>query len=466
MLSVSAIAALFYVLVAVYLVFFLLKNDEFLVFVLLFFYSAALSRYELILDKKAKYVFVAYAKNIFTMNDTLGLEALNLMFLGTVIFSLTYMALQWNYKPSRKKLDNDDMLKRYLTKNRTILLTSFGGIFIVNAIVSSRVTGSMAYGQSYFFYFGMAISGMILLSFLMFRGLSMKKDGPLKIFYLIIIALAGFTTYDQSTRFRFISWIAAIGIIVTKKFKPLRKLVVFSIGGIIAAYLFAFIGDFRIKKNSKFDGTFKSFYEIASKRLQKGEDSNMLDGMMMNIQVYPHHLDYTLGFEHVEILLRPIPRAWWPGKPLGGYHNKLGLNENMGMQTVGVSPSIYGTFFNEGGVLGILVFSVLYAWLFTFLFRRAGKYGSEMQFVIKGMVISSTIPWLRGGDLPGIIAFIGMTYWPVFIFLLRYGKWLKKERRKLALIEHERQLALQNQGMQEVNLLKLQQSLRLENLLK
>lgn len=465
MLSVTAIAALFYVLVALFLVYFLIKNDEFLVFVLLFFYSAALTRYELILEGKAKYVFVAYAKNIFTMNHNIGLEALNLMFVGTVILSLTYIAFQWNYKPPRKRLDDDGMLRRYLAKNRTIILTSFGFIFIFNALITTRISGSLAYGNSYFYYFGMAISGMILLSFLMFRGLDKKKNGGLKFFYLIIIVLAGITTYDQTTRFRFISWIAAVGIILTKKLGSFKKLIIFAIGGVVAAYLFAFAGALR-NNSAQFDGSISSFFEITNKRLSKSEDSNMLDGMMMNIQVYPQHLDYTLGFEHFEILLRPIPRTWWPGKPVGGYHNKLGLNDNMGGQTVGVSPGIYGTFYNEGGVFGILLFSAFYGWLFSFLFRKAGKYGSEIQFVIKGMIISSTIPWLRGGDLPGIFAFIGMTYWPVFIFLNKYTKWLRKERRRVAILERERQLAMQNQGMQEVNLLKLQQSLRLENLLK
>lgn len=40
------------------------------------------------------------------------------------------------------------------------------------------------------------------------------------------------------------------------------------------------------------------------------------------------------------------------------------------------------------------------------------------------MAIASAIPLLRGGDLPGVYAFIGMTFWPILIFINRYKKFL------------------------------------------
>jgi len=46
--------------------------------------------------------------------------------------------------------------------------------------------------------------------------------------------------------------------------------------------------------------------------------------------------------------------------------------------------------------------------------------------LIKGIILASFIPILRGGDLPGIVAFIGMSYWPVFVMIYLYNKHLKR----------------------------------------
>jgi hypothetical protein len=51
------------------------------------------------------------------------------------------------------------------------------------------------------------------------------------------------------------------------------------------------------------------------------------------------------------------------------------------------------------------------------------RYNSDVRHLIKGITISSLIPLLRGGDLPGVYAFIGMTFWPVIYFIYKYGKF-------------------------------------------
>lgn len=117
---------------------------------------------------------------------------------------------------------------------------------------------------------------------------------------------------------------------------------------------------------------------------------------------------------------------------MGGYANKLGLNDYQNSGTVGISQTIYGTFYGEGGVIGIIIFSILYGWIFVKLKRYSERYHSEMRYLIKGMIIASIVPILRGGDLPGIIAFVGMSYWPIFILLYQYNtlakqlKWKEK----------------------------------------
>jgi hypothetical protein len=56
---------------------------------------------------------------------------------------------------------------------------------------------------------------------------------------------------------------------------------------------------------------------------------------------------------------------------------------------------------------------------------RSLTYNSDVRHLIKGITIASMIPLLRGGDLPGIYAFIGMSFWPVFYFINRYKKFIR-----------------------------------------
>jgi hypothetical protein len=53
------------------------------------------------------------------------------------------------------------------------------------------------------------------------------------------------------------------------------------------------------------------------------------------------------------------------------------------------------------------------------------NFNSDTRHIIKGATIASIIPLLRGGDLPGIYAFIGMSFWPIIFFVSRYKAFSK-----------------------------------------
>ncbi|MDP5081566.1 MAG: hypothetical protein NWP87_02840, partial [Winogradskyella sp.] len=107
--------------------------------------------------------------------------------------------------------------------------------------------------------------------------------------------------------------------------RPLRKLRYILPLAIGILLFFSFLG---ASRESSFRAvSLGEQLELSLERALNTEDQNMLDGFMMVLDVYPKFLDFSLGAEHIEILLRPIPRSWWPGKPLGGYANKLGLND-------------------------------------------------------------------------------------------------------------------------------------------
>ena len=90
---------------------------------------------------------------------------------------------------------------------------------------------------------------------------------------------------------------------------------------------------------------------------------------------------------------------------------------------MGISQSLFGTFYGEGGVGAIVILSIIYAYLINAMMVKSIRFNSDTRHLIKGATIASIIPLLRGGDLPGIYAFIGMSFWPVILFVNRYASF-------------------------------------------
>jgi len=407
------------------LVLFVVKNDELLTLFVLFFYTTGLNRYNLVVSGHEHWVSVAYSKNIFTLNNELGLLALNYFFLGTVCISVFYFFFSINRHSPEVFKDDPLVLRSFLSKYQLYIIIGFflvGSIsfYAKMAFINSFMAGGggIALGGSYYVMIGFGLGGIISLLYLVFKNYELKDQFIVKLIFGCIIVFAGSLTYSSSGRFQFLSWSITMGVIFVGDKNPLYKLRIYLIGGLIISLAFGLAG---VKRRT--DTTGMSAIEkitAAWERNKSTEDATMLDGFMMVLQVYPQHLDFHYGTEHLEILYRPIPRSLWPNKPLGGYANKIGLNDNMGGGSVGISQSLFGSFYGEGGLTGIVVFSFIYAFLISRIMTISLRYKSDIRHLIKGITIASIIPLLRGGDLPGVYAFIGMTFWPVFYLLYRY----------------------------------------------
>lgn len=408
------------------MVVFFIKNDELPILFVLFFYTSGLQRYTLVTAGADRWVRVAYAKNIFNLTDELGLQALNYFFLGTLVLTLAYSVFSFTRKPPSVFKDDSLTLLYFVRQNQVVIIVGFlliasvsyyAKLSFVNSFLASG--GGIAAGGSYYVMIGFGLGGVITLMYLVFKSYDFKTQYLPKVFIGLIMLLAASLTYTSSGRFQFISWSVTVGIIFVGDSNPFYKLRIYLLGGLAVSLAFGLAGVAR-----RVDTTKMSNFEKLSAAWQRNkstEDATMLDGFMMVLQVYPQHLDYHYGTEHLEILYRPIPRSWWPDKPLGGYANKLGLNENMGGGSVGISQSLYGTFYGEGGVGGIIILCVIYAYLLNLIMKRSLNYNSDTRHLMKGATIASIIPLLRGGDLPGIYAFIGMSFWPVIFFVFRYS---------------------------------------------
>ncbi len=429
-MSFELIVFLTIILVLIAVAYFFLTNDEFPIIIPAFFIATGILRYNAVVKGLTEYVRVNYAYSIFEMNDELAFRALNLFFLGTTIFFFSYIIFSSTKSGYPKAVDNQNLFLEFLSKWRLIIIALFGFFLLVNSYMKVVLSGAsgIAFGYGYFFLFRLAIGGVILLVFQLYANISFQQHLPLKVVVLVVLIMAAYASYNPTTRFQFLSWMIALGIFIMKDKSPITKFRTYAILGTAVIFFFAIAGNSRTVKVENL--TFQENIDLAFYRLTIAEDQNMLDGFMMVLQVYPKLLDYHLGGEHLEILMRPIPRAIWPEKPVGGYVNKLKLNENIPDTTVGISQTIYGSFYGEGGVGGIIIFSFIYGAMFFGFLRYAKRYDSHMQFILKGLIIASLIPLLRGGDLPGIVAFVGMSYWPVFLFLFYYNKFLKTKKIK------------------------------------
>jgi len=187
---------------------------------------------------------------------------------------------------------------------------------------------------------------------------------------------------------------------------------VLAIGLVGAVALFAVAGALRNDEDPTVE-----LQQSAWERFAFAQDANMLDGFVLLRQVYPRLLGYSYGGEHLEIFERPIPRRWWPDKPVGGYMNKLGLITADTGFTLGISPSLFGSFYQEGGLVGVVLCSIIYGFGFGRLVSFSTRIVPLAGLLIRGILAAAIVPLLRGGDLPGIYAWFGMSFWPCLLLL-------------------------------------------------
>jgi hypothetical protein len=237
-----------------------------------------------------------------------------------------------------------------------------------------------------------------------------------KLFASLVLLSVAQLTFAPSGRFQFVGWLIAAGVIISANYRPGKRLLVLSTLAVVAIALFATAGALRNPTVTP-----ANLNQAAWERAFSAEDANMLDGFVLLQEVYPERLPFRTGMEHVEVLLRPIPRALWPNKPVGGYMNKLGLiDENSGF-TLGISPTLLGSFYAEGWLIGIVIFSFLYSYCIAKIVRFSVQIHPFAGVLLRAVLCAALVPLLRGGDLPGIYAWIGMAFWPCFLVL-----WLNR----------------------------------------
>ena len=365
------------------------------------------------------------------MSDQSAIESLALGTLGQSALLLSYMLSQKRkllVKPHRLSKGSGARLRRITLILATLVVPL---AFAVRLYVGEQKEAgtSMAFGfSSYIILFPFAVSGIAILivAALKMGAFTETRSRFLAIAFLVIIL---FVSFGSGARFQFVGWLIAGTIVFTSDMLPRKRLPFFGIGFAVAMFAFGIAGALR-EVDYEEDGAVEVKVS-AWERILSGKDANMLDGLELVQQVYPAMLDYGYGVEHLEILTRPIPRAIWPDKPVGGYMNKLKMFDKGSVGTLGISPSLFGSFYGEGGVIGIIGFSLLYGIALARLMMITRRLHPLPGILLRACVCAGIIPLLRGGDLPGIYAWIGMAFWPCGLAIYYCRHELAKDKLRL-----------------------------------
>ncbi|MFQ3581832.1 hypothetical protein J8C06_12730 [Chloracidobacterium validum] len=400
------------------IVWFFRRNDELPLMMagLTMFFSSY--RYFAVTNGWGEWVETVYTFGLPPITDEDALEVLPLIAFGEFVLMATYCARMRQRLPVIRA----EGLRRLPARTVSSLL----GLGILFFFLSeyARSAAFVLTNSSYVYLFPLTLVGVATLLVAAWRFGALETPFQ-KAVCVVIVAAAAYNNFGAFLRFQFVGLVVGIAVALSVFYAPRRRAVALLLGAVVAVFAFSLGGAVRQADDVNNKAAAFQRTDTSWERLIAGEDANMLDGFVIVRFVYPELMDFTLGVEHFEILTRPIPRALWPDKPVGGYVNKLGLrDESQGM--LGISQSIYGSFYGEGGVVGIAVLAVIYGMAFAAITEWMARLHPFVYTVLRGLFVAWMIPLLRGGDLPGIYAWLGMSSLTVLVFAWSNRRLLKQ----------------------------------------
>ncbi|MGQ9898364.1 MAG: hypothetical protein ACUVR8_12525 [Acidobacteriota bacterium] len=394
------------------------RNDELPLVIagLTMFFSSY--RYFAVTQGWGEWVETVYTFGLPPITDEDALEVLPLITLGEFVLMATYCARM------RQKLPVilAEGLQRLPPRTISSLFLLSMVFFFLSEYARSAAFNLTS--SSYVFLFPLTLVGVSTLLVAAWRFGALYTPFQ-KVVCVLIVAGAAYNNFSAFLRFQFVGLVVGIAVALSVFYVPRQRAIALLLGTLVAVLAFSLGGALRQTDNVHDKALAFQQTSTSWERLVAGEDANMLDGFAIVRFVYPELMDFTLGMEHLEVLIRPIPRGLWPDKPVGGYVNKLGLRD-ASEGTLGISQSIYGSFYGEGGIIGIVVFAVLYGLGLAALTKWMAKQHPFVYSVMRGLFIAWMIPLLRGGDLPGIYAWLGMSSLTVLIFAWSNRRLLKE----------------------------------------
>ncbi|MBW3583339.1 MAG: oligosaccharide repeat unit polymerase [Euryarchaeota archaeon] len=160
-----------------------------------------------------------------------------------------------------------------------------------------------------------------------------------------------------------------------------------------------------------------------------GAEATSLDGTIDLIERMPEQLEFQHGKTHIAGVTAPIPRPFWPGKPLGGGNSVYTSSfypEDYGEIRVEFSASFVGELYMNYGAIGVPVGSAVVGGASASLYQWGRR--SDLNFLIAVVIISRMFSLWRG-DLFNFIGQIVIQLLAIMLFLLIYSLiWLIMNR--------------------------------------
>ncbi len=346
-----------------------------------------------------------------------ALQVLGYIVLGQTLLIGTYMYRQKHVLHMSNSIENPDLLRWLRPRIVIISLVSLPLVMLARIIAEAELVKNRSALEisSYLLLFPFALIGISILNIALWKAGGYRLLGY-KVIGALILLYVAYLTFGPNMRFQFLGWMAGAAIIIAMNNTRKNRLIILGSAAVLGIAAFALAGSMRVNASRVNEAS-----NPALERFVTANDANMLDGFVLLEQVYPDRLDYTWGMDHLEILLRPIPRSLWPNKPVGGYANRLGFNDYDEGST-GISPSLFGSFYAEGGIVGIVVLSIIYGAGLAKIMSYTIRLQPFACLILRAVVCASLVPMLRGGDIAGSYAWIGMAYWPCILLL-----WWKRK---------------------------------------
>jgi hypothetical protein len=131
--------------------------------------------------------------------------------------------------------------------------------------------------------------------------------------------------------------------------------------------------------------------------------------------VFPEYREYTTWHYALWVISRPIPRLFWPGKPLDPGFN---LPEFLGKDGVSLSSSVIGELYMAGGFIGVFLGGWLYGRLAGALSRLLTEQGTASAMVIYSIGLLALFAGMRS-MIELVLMSYGILAWAALLNLRR-----------------------------------------------
>ena len=131
---------------------------------------------------------------------------------------------------------------------------------------------------------------------------------------------------------------------------------------------------------------------------------------------------YGYFLSNLQLLTEPVPRAWWPGKPLGAPIKLFNLWDYGA--PIGITGSLPGSGWGELGFLGVIIQCGAFAWFYGLAYRKLLiERQTNLAVYVYTLIIAATVVTYRDGSVLTVVKQLNFYLAPVLLTWLMMRLW-------------------------------------------